>query len=76
MNCVICHNDNIEIRNLKEEISIGNDIIFVPVKASVCLSCGERYFDKDTLKFLEETEKKALSSELNLSPIGKVLEII
>ena len=76
MKCLICHSDNIEIRNVKEEISIGNDIIFVPVEVNLCLSCGERYYDKHTLQYLENTEKKLQSSELNLNPVGKVLEII
>ena len=73
---MICHSDNIEIRKVKEEISIGNDIIFVPVDVNLCLSCGERYYDKKTMQYLETTEKKLQSSELDLNPVGKVLEII
>lgn len=76
MNCLICHSDNIELREVKEEISIANDIIFVPVKVNLCLSCGERYYDKATLLYLENIENKLESSELKLQPVGQVLEII
>jgi len=58
---------------MQEEVSRGNDIVRVPVKVLVCDSCGERYYDRKTLKKLEELEEKILNKELQLKEIGKVL---
>jgi len=73
MKCVVCNSDEIELKNVKEEIEIENDIVFVPVNVSVCCHCGERYYDKKTMLFLEEIEKKLQKEHSGLQEVGRVL---
>jgi len=73
MRCVICHGSKIEASEVNEESKVGNDIVYVPVKVFVCQTCGERYYDRRTIQFLEETERKLSTEEPKLKEIGKVL---
>jgi len=73
MKCVICHGEKIEVMEVKEEFMINNDIVCVPIKIPVCKNCGERYYNKQTIQFLEEIEKKLNRREVKLKEIGKVL---
>ena len=73
MKCVICHGDEVKVLKVKEEFMIGNNIVYVPIKVPVCKNCGERYYDRRTMQFLEEIEKKLSRNELKLKEIGKVL---
>jgi YgiT-type zinc finger domain-containing protein len=75
MKCVICHSEDIEVKKVKEEIRIYNDIIFVPVEIPVCNSCGERYYDRKALQNLEETEFRLRNKEINVKEVGKVLTV-
>ncbi|MFP3899172.1 MAG: YgiT-type zinc finger protein [Dehalococcoidia bacterium] len=73
MRCVICHGSKIEAAEVNEESKVGNDVVYVPVKVLVCQTCGERYYDRRTMQFLEETERKLSTGEPRLREIGKVL---
>ena len=73
MKCVICHGENIKVMDVKEEHAIGNDIVYIPVKVSVCMTCGERYYDRRTMQFLEEVEGKLNKTQAGLKEVGKVL---
>ncbi len=73
MKCIICHGEEIKVKEVKEDFKIEEDIICVPIKIPVCENCGERYYDRRTIKCLEEIEKKLKRKELNLKEIGKVL---
>jgi len=75
MKCVICHSEDIEVKKVKEEIKIGNDIIYVPVEIPVCNSCGERYYDRKTLQNLEEIEFRLKNKEITVKEVGKVLTV-
>ena len=75
MKCVICHSENIEIKKIKEEIKIGNDIIFVPIEIPVCNSCGERYYERKTLQKLEDIEFRLKNKEIKVKEVGKVLTV-
>ena len=72
MKCVICHGENIKVMDVKEEYAIGNDIVYIPVKVSVCMTCGERYYDRRTMQFLEEVEGKLNKTQAGLKEVGKV----
>ena len=54
MKCVICHGENIKFMKVKEEFTLGSDVVYIPVKVSVCQTCGERYYDRRTMQLLEE----------------------
>ena len=73
MKCLICHGEAIEPTNVEEELTVGNDIVKVPVRVLVCLSCGERYYDRKTMRYLEEVEIRLKEGRGNLKEIGKVL---
>ena len=72
MKCVICHGDEIKAMEVKEEFVVGNDIVYVPIKVPVCRNCGERYYDRRTMQFLEEVEGKLNRKQVELKEIGKV----
>lgn len=74
MKCVICKSPDVEKRLVEEEIRSGHDIVMVPMEAMVCLNCGERYYDRRAMRFLENTKRKIDNREVNLSPIGRVLK--
>lgn len=73
MSCVICHGDTIEPRSVREELHIGDDIVYVTVDALVCAQCGERYFDRATVRKLESIERELKHGNEKLPAIGKVL---
>ena len=73
MKCVICHGDDIREKNVHEELQAGSDVVHVPVKLQVCHTCGERYYDRRAMRFLEEVEQKLKEGKAQLREVGKVL---
>ena len=81
MRCLICHGEDIQTKDIqtkqvREEIKVGNNIIYVPIQTLVCHICGERYYDRRTVRYLEEMEHKLQSSKIHLQEVGKVLELM
>ena len=72
--CAICHGEDVELKEVREEITAGNDVVLVPIKVLACSTCGERYYDRRTMKFFEEVEAQIKSGKSRLVEIGKVLE--
>ena len=58
MKCIICHGENIIKTDLKEEVSYNNDIVYIPIAVLTCKDCGERYYDRKTVKYIEEIREK------------------
>lgn len=73
MKCVICHGDDIQLKDVHEEVRIGNDVVYVSVRVLVCQTCGERYYDRRAMRFLEEVEHKLQEGKVELREVGKVL---
>lgn len=73
MKCIVCHGENIEPKDTMEEIHRNNDIIYVRLNIPVCSSCGERYYDRKTMKYLEGIQSTVSNDSSQLSEIGKVL---
>ena len=73
MKCVVCHSPDIERKTVDEMFPIEGDIILVPVELLVCNSCGERYYDRRTMRKLEDIEDQLHNKNLSLNPVGKVL---
>lgn len=73
MTCIICHGETILVAEVKEELQIGNDIVYVPIQIPTCRTCGERYYDRRTVRYLEEVEQKLKEGKANLQEVGKVL---
>lgn len=73
MKCLICHGDDIHVEEVREEIKVERDIVCIPIETSVCRTCGERYYDRRTVRYLEEMQKKLQSGQISLQQVGKVL---
>jgi YgiT-type zinc finger domain-containing protein len=73
MKCVICYGEDIQARDVLEELMVGNDVVYVTVRALVCQTCGERYYDRRAMRFLEEAERKLKEGKVELQEIGRVL---
>ena len=73
MKCLICHGEDIQVTEVKEELRVENNIIWVPVQTPVCRTCGERYYDRRTIRFLEEVDRQLKEGKANLQEVGKVL---
>lgn len=76
MKCIICHNDNIVNKLLNEEIIINNNIINIPIEVLTCIDCGERYYDRKTVKYLEEIKKKIEENKVSFKETGKILTLV
>ena len=74
MKCIVCQNPDIRKKKVEEEIRRGEDIIFIPIEVMVCTSCGERYYDRRTMKRLEEIEDEIRKGNTSLKPVGQVLK--
>ena len=72
MNCVICHGAEIERKKVNEEIRNNNDVVLIPVEVPVCKTCGERYYDRKTKRYLEEMTNKIKKGSAHLNDVGKV----
>jgi YgiT-type zinc finger domain-containing protein len=73
MKCVVCNGSNIEMKSVEEEIKSDKDILLMPLEVLVCLSCGERYYDRKTMKKIEEMRAKLKQHDLKVEEVGKVL---
>ena len=75
MKCIICHSTDITLRRVNEQLSRGEDMILVPVEVLVCNNCGERYYDRRTMKRLEEIEDAVNAGSISLERVGEVLRV-
>lgn len=73
MTCIICHGENIEVRDVAEEIRVGTDIVHVQIQIPVCQTCGERYYDRQTMRYLEQVERQLNEGKGTFKEIGRVL---
>jgi len=76
LKCVVCHSPDIERKRVDEIFHMEGDIVLVPVEVLVCSSRGERYYDRRTMRRLEEIEYQLRSKALSLNPIGRVLRVV
>jgi len=63
------------MKKVEEEIRVGQDIYFVRIQVNVCRECGERYYDRKTLRKLEEVEEKIKAKRLHPKPVGEVYRV-
>ncbi len=73
MKCVVCHNDDIEKKLVKEALPSGNDLGYVNIEDIICSNCGERYYNRRTRRFLEEVEGELKQGTAKLKQVGKAL---
>jgi hypothetical protein len=61
---------------IEEEIKSGTDIVLVPMDALVCMNCGERYYDRKTMRKIEDVRSKLKQKDLKVEEVGKVLRAV
>jgi hypothetical protein len=70
---MICHGDDIPVTSVREALPLGSDVVYVPIQIPVCRTCGERYYDRRTMRFLEEVAQKLQTGQAQLQEVGKIL---
>lgn len=73
MKCVVCKGSDIELKTVDEQIRTESDIILIPMNILVCSNCGERYYDRQSMRKIEEIRKKSKNKELDIKEVGKVM---
>jgi YgiT-type zinc finger domain-containing protein len=74
MKCIICHGEQISQAEVFEEIPVGSDIVRVPVRVMACETCGERYYDRATMRHLERVREDVTRNRGQLQVVGNVLQ--
>lgn len=73
--CFHCGGTALEERQVEELLSVGKDVVRCKATATVCLECGERYFDPATIQRFEEIRDRLRAGDLTgLQAAGLVLE--
>lgn len=73
--CFHCGGTDLENREVEELLSVENNVVRCKVPATVCLRCGERYFDPDTVRQFEDIRAHVRSGDLSgLRTAGSLLE--
>ena len=75
MKCITCHGEQGSPGEVVEGIPIGSDIVRVPVTVMVCRTCGERYYDRATMRHFERVREDAAKDRARLQVVGKVLQV-
>lgn len=75
MKCIFCHGEEISAADVLEEIAVGSDIVRVPIAVLVCRTCGERYYDRGTMRHLERVREDVTKNRADLEEVGKVLRV-
>ena len=75
MKCIICHGEQVSPGEVFEGIPVGSDIVRVPVTVMVCRTCGERYYDRATMRHLERVREDVAKDRGRLEVVGKVLRV-
>jgi len=76
MKCVICKSSDIQNKMIEEEIKSGRDIVLVPLNVLVCMNCGERYYDRNTMRKIEDVRSRLKQKDLEVKEVGKVLRAV
>ncbi|HOC71118.1 MAG TPA: YgiT-type zinc finger protein [Candidatus Hydrogenedentes bacterium] len=73
MKCLICHSEDIQREAVREVFEQGDDVIRLSIEVPVCRCCGERYYDRETMRKIERFRERLQGQSLPLKEIGKVL---
>lgn len=71
MKCNICQGEDIRKTDVKEKINIGTDIIYIPINIPVCTTCGERYYDRRTFRYLGNEEQRLKEAKARVDAKAK-----
>ena len=75
--CFRCSSTDLHDKEVEELIRHGRCVVAIRTTATVCDSCGERYFDRKTMQLFDETRQKVVRGDLEgLRVTGELLEPI
>lgn len=74
MKCIICQREDIRKTDVKEEIMVGKEIVYLPINIPVCTTCGERYYDRRTIQYIEKEEQRLKEGKDMISRIEQKWE--
>ncbi|MBE7439165.1 MAG: YgiT-type zinc finger protein [Spirochaetales bacterium] len=74
MKCVVCNGEDLNKRVVDEEIRSGPDVIIVPIQVVACASCGERYYSRENIQYLEKVRDSIPAEAKDLIEIGRVFK--
>lgn len=73
--CPVCSGDVIT-KEVEQLVRGGDDVAIVRVQADVCVQCGERLFSPETIRQLEEIQRKLERHETaEFVPLGKSYQV-
>jgi YgiT-type zinc finger domain-containing protein len=73
--CPICGGE-IEEKEFEKVLKGGSNTAIVKVKAEVCLHCGERLYEPETVAHFEMIRKKLSTEDVGeFEPIGKTYQV-
>jgi YgiT-type zinc finger domain-containing protein len=73
--CFYCGGTDLEVREVEELLSAADYVVRCKVPATVCLRCGERYFDPETVRQFEDIRAHVRVGDLSgLRTAGTLLE--
>jgi YgiT-type zinc finger domain-containing protein len=64
------------MKMIEEEIKSGMDIVLLSVEVLVCMNCGERYYDRNTMRKIENVRSKLKQKDLEVEEVGRVLKAV
>lgn len=73
MKCIICKGSDIALKTVDEQIRTGKDIVLVPMNVLVCSSCGERYYDRNAMKKIEQIRHRLKNQNIRVEEVGKIM---
>ena len=76
MKCIVCKSSDIQNKRVEEEIKSGTDIVLVALDVLVCMNCGERYYDRNTMRKIEDVRSRLKQKDLEVEEVGKVLRAV
>ena len=59
---------------MKRKLNRKEIFVLIPMEVLVCLSCGERYYDRKVMRKIEELRLKLNHDNLEVEEAGKVLK--
>ena len=76
MKCVICHGSDVQAQTVNETFRVGQDVVLVPCRVLVCNNCGERYYSRQIMRYLEGIEEHLKAGTLALEAVGQILRVV
>lgn len=74
--CPVCGGEVVH-KEVEKLLRGGRNTAVVKVQAEVCLHCGERMYDKETIRFFEQIRAKLAHEEVaDFRPLGQSFQVV